>query len=77
MQLERFAAVVEEGSVPDAALRVFRTQPAVSIDISKLEREFEAPLFEYREWRKGTGPKKATATWQQRPGATSCPDRDR
>ena len=46
MQLERFAAVVEEGSVPDAALRVFRTQPAVSIAISKLEREFEAPLLD-------------------------------
>jgi DNA-binding transcriptional LysR family regulator len=44
MQLKMFAAVVEEGSVPDAALRVFRTQPAVSMAISKLEREFEVPL---------------------------------
>jgi hypothetical protein len=46
MQLERFAAVVEEGSVPDAALRAFRTQPAVSIAKSKLEREFETPLLD-------------------------------
>jgi DNA-binding transcriptional LysR family regulator len=46
MQLEMFAAVVEEGSVRAAAERVFRTQPAVSIAISKLEREFEAPLFD-------------------------------
>jgi DNA-binding transcriptional LysR family regulator len=46
MQLEMFVAVVEEGSVRDAAERVFRTQPAVSIGISKLEREFEAPLFD-------------------------------
>lgn len=46
MQLEMFVAVVEEGSVRDAADRVFRTQPAVSIAVSKLEREFEAPLFD-------------------------------
>jgi DNA-binding transcriptional LysR family regulator len=46
MQLEMFVAVVEEGSVRAAADRVFRTQPAVSIAVSKLEREFEAPLFD-------------------------------
>jgi DNA-binding transcriptional LysR family regulator len=46
MQLEMFVAVVEEGSVRSAAERVFRTQPAVSIAIGKLEREFEAPLFD-------------------------------
>jgi DNA-binding transcriptional LysR family regulator len=46
MQLEMFVAVVEEGSVRGAAERVFRTQPAVSIAVSKLEREFEAPLFD-------------------------------
>ena len=46
MQLEMFVAVVEEGSVRAAAERVFRTQPAVSIAIGKLEREFEAPLFD-------------------------------
>jgi DNA-binding transcriptional LysR family regulator len=46
MQLEMFVAVVEEGSVRGAAERVFRTQPAVSIAVGKLEREFEAPLFD-------------------------------
>ena len=46
MQLEMFVAVVEEGSVRGAAERVFRTQPAVSIAVSKLEREFEVPLFD-------------------------------
>jgi DNA-binding transcriptional LysR family regulator len=46
MQLEMFVAVVEEGSVRGAAERVLRTQPAVSIAMSKLEREFEAPLFD-------------------------------
>jgi DNA-binding transcriptional LysR family regulator len=46
MQLEMFVAVVEEGSVRAAAERVFRTQPAVSIAVGKLEREFEAPLFD-------------------------------
>src|ERR1700730_389628 len=46
MQLEMFVAVVEEGSVRAAAERVFRSQPAVSIAVSELEREFEAPLFD-------------------------------
>jgi DNA-binding transcriptional LysR family regulator len=46
MQLEMFVAVVEEGSVRRAAERVLRTQPAVSIAISKLELEFEASLFD-------------------------------
>lgn len=46
MQLEMFIAVVEEGSVRRAADRVFRTQPAVSIAVHKLEEEFEAPLFD-------------------------------
>lgn len=46
MQLEMFVAVVKEGSVRAAAERVFRTQPAVSIAVRKLEREFEAPLFD-------------------------------
>lgn len=45
IQLEMLVAVVEEGSVRDAAERVFRTQPAVSIGISKLERELESPLL--------------------------------
>jgi len=46
MQLEMFVAVVEEGSVRGASERVFRTQPAVSIAVSKLEREFEVSLFD-------------------------------
>lgn len=45
MQMEMFVAVVEEGSVRAAAGRVFRTQPAVSIAIRKLEEEFEAPFL--------------------------------
>jgi LysR family hydrogen peroxide-inducible transcriptional activator len=39
MQLEIFVAVVEERSARKAADRVFRTQPALSIAIGKLERE--------------------------------------
>ena len=46
MQLEMFVAAVEEGSFRGAAERVFRTPPAVSMAISKLERELETPLFE-------------------------------
>ena len=46
MQLEMFVAVVEEGSVRRAAGRVYRTQPAVSIAIRKLEVEFSVPLFD-------------------------------
>jgi DNA-binding transcriptional LysR family regulator len=46
MQLEMFVAIVEEGSVRGAAEKVFRTQPAVSIGIRKLEEEVGAPLFD-------------------------------
>jgi DNA-binding transcriptional LysR family regulator len=46
MQLAMFVAVVEEGSVRAASERVFRTQPAVSIGVRKLEEEFGAPLFD-------------------------------
>lgn len=45
-QLEFFLMVVEEGSFSKAAERVFRTQPAVSIAIRRLEEEVGAPLFE-------------------------------
>ncbi len=45
-QLEMFVAVVEEGSVRRAAERVFRTAPAVSIAVRKLEQEMGAPLFD-------------------------------
>ena len=46
MQLEMFVAVVEEGSVHGAADRVFRTQPAVSLAVLKLEKEIGGPLFD-------------------------------
>src|SRR5438046_5415856 len=45
-QLEFFRKVVEEGSFSKAAERVYRTQPAVSIAIRRLEEEIGAPLFD-------------------------------
>ncbi|MGH9456875.1 MAG: LysR family transcriptional regulator [Thermoanaerobaculia bacterium] len=44
-QLEMFVAVAEERSVIRAARRVFRTQPAVSMALAKLEQELGSPLF--------------------------------
>lgn len=44
-QLEMFVALAEERSVHRAAARVFRTQPAVSMAIAKLEEEVGSPLF--------------------------------
>ena len=38
--------MVEEGTFSKAAERVFRTQPAVSIAIKRLEEDIGAPLFE-------------------------------
>jgi DNA-binding transcriptional LysR family regulator len=46
MQLEMFVALVEEGSVRRAAERVYRTQPAVSIALTKLKQEIGTPLME-------------------------------
>jgi DNA-binding transcriptional LysR family regulator len=46
MQLEMFVAVVEERSFLGAAERVFRTQPAVSIGLRKLEGKIGAPLLD-------------------------------
>jgi DNA-binding transcriptional LysR family regulator len=46
MQMEMFVAVVEEGGVRAAAERVFRTEPAVSMAIRKLEEEIGTPLFD-------------------------------
>jgi DNA-binding transcriptional LysR family regulator len=46
MQLEMFVAMVEEGSFHKAAARVFRTQPALSMALRKLEQEIGAPLFD-------------------------------
>jgi len=48
-QLEMFAAVVEEGTISQAAQRVCRTGPAVSIALKKLEDEMGTRLFERRE----------------------------
>src|SRR6266850_7882122 len=45
-QLEFFVSVVEEGSFSKAADRVFRTQPAVSISIRRLEQELGVPVFD-------------------------------
>ena len=48
-QLEMFAAVVEEGTISQAAQRVCRTGPAVSIALKKLEDEMGTRLFERGE----------------------------
>lgn len=45
-QLEFFLKVIEEGSFSKAADRVYRTQPAVSIAVKRLEEEVGAPLFD-------------------------------
>ena len=47
-QLEMFVAVAEERSVVRAAARVFRTQPAVTMAVQKLEQEFGSSLFDRR-----------------------------
>ena len=44
-QLEMFVAVAEERSIIRAAARVFRTQPAVSMSLAKLEQEIGSYLF--------------------------------
>jgi DNA-binding transcriptional LysR family regulator len=53
MQLEMFVAVVEERSFLLAAERVFRTQPAVSIAIRKLEGKIGIPLLDRSNRRVG------------------------
>ena len=45
-QLEFFIRVVEEGGFSKAATRVYRTQPAVSIAVKRLEEEIGAPLLD-------------------------------
>lgn len=45
-QLEYFTTVVDEKSFSKAAARVFRTQPAISIAIRRLEEEIGLPLLE-------------------------------
>src|SRR4029453_58925 len=51
-QLEAFLAVVREGSFSAAAKALFRTQPAISQTIKKLEEEIGRPLFD-RSSRRG------------------------
>jgi DNA-binding transcriptional LysR family regulator len=46
MQLQMLAAVADEGSLQKAAARVYRTAPAVSIAISKLESEIGTLLLD-------------------------------
>ena len=46
MQLEMFVAAVEEGNFRKAASRVYRTQPAVSMALKKLEDESGVALFD-------------------------------
>jgi DNA-binding transcriptional LysR family regulator len=46
VQLEMFVATAESRGVQRAAERVYRTQPAVSMAIRKLESEVGAPLFD-------------------------------
>ena len=50
-QLEIFKAVVIEGSFRAAADSLWKTQPAVSIAIKKLEEEFGVTLFDRKNYR--------------------------
>ncbi len=50
-QMEAFRAVMLTGSVSQAAKQLFRTQPAVSMVISSLEKEIGFQLFERRKKR--------------------------
>ncbi len=51
-QLETFLAVAEEGSFSRAARKLYRTQPAISQTIHKLEKELGESLFD-RSSREG------------------------
>src|SRR5260221_13859933 len=44
-ELQVFLMVAKEGSFSRAAERLYRTQPAVSLTIRKLEDSLEQPLF--------------------------------
>jgi len=50
-QMEAFRAVMLTGSVSQAAKQLYRTQPAVSMVISSLEKEIGFELFERRKKR--------------------------
>ena len=45
MQLQVFVAIVEEGSFTNAASRVYRTQPAVTLALQKLEETLGVRLL--------------------------------
>jgi DNA-binding transcriptional LysR family regulator len=51
-QIETFLAVAREGSFSRAAKKLFRTQPAISQAVRKLEQELGEPLFD-RSSREG------------------------
>ncbi len=51
MQLRVFKEVIVTGSVSKAANNLFRTQPAISSQITSLEAEVGMPLFERRDGR--------------------------
>jgi DNA-binding transcriptional LysR family regulator len=53
MQLEMLVALVEERSYQRAAERVFRTQPAVSIGLQKLEKSVGFPLLDRSQRQSG------------------------
>jgi DNA-binding transcriptional LysR family regulator len=53
MQLEMFVAVVEERNFQRAGERVFRSQPAVSIGVQKLEGTVGVPLLDRSQRRSG------------------------
>ena len=50
-QLEIFKAVVNQGSFRAAADKLWKTQPAISIAIKKLEEEFGIILFDRKNYR--------------------------
>src|SRR4029434_8438081 len=67
-QLEAFLAVVREGSFSAAAKAMYRTQPAISQTIKKLEDEIGRPLFDRSSRRGGlTDEGRVLADHTQRP----------
>ena len=85
-QLEAFLAVVREGSFSAAAKALFRTQPAISQIIKKLEDEIGRPLFDrssrrgvltdagrvLRGPRRAAGEPRASARWRPWTTCGSC-----
>lgn len=50
-QLETLEAIVSAGSFKAAAMKLHKTQPALSASIKKLESEFQLSLFDRSEYR--------------------------